>query len=144
METCRTFPLGFRTASSPWPFWNWISLEPDEPKGPQPPFFTLKSRLEGQDRTVRTRTLHQEWTLRLLSCQQTTTCLTPPCSHAQLKQKLPTKNPAPDQHRPNSLARITAPPTKLQTDAVELSAVFPWKLETCKQTDKQADRQVSY
>lgn len=46
METWRTFPLGFRTASSPWPTWNWICLDPEELNGPHPPFFTLYSRLE--------------------------------------------------------------------------------------------------
>lgn len=48
METCKTFPLGFRTASSPWPTWNWICLDPEELNGPQLPFFTLNSRLEGR------------------------------------------------------------------------------------------------
>lgn len=50
METCRTFPLGFRTASSPRPNWNWICLDPEELNGPQPPFFTLNSRLNGERR----------------------------------------------------------------------------------------------
>lgn len=45
IETCRTFPLGFSAASSPWPTWNWTCLEPEELNGPQPPFFTLNSRL---------------------------------------------------------------------------------------------------
>ncbi len=58
METCRTFPLGFRTASSPWPTWNWICLDPEELNGPQPPFLTLNSRLEDRDRERHTVNFH--------------------------------------------------------------------------------------
>lgn len=47
MLTVRAFPLGLICASSPCPVWNWICLEPAPPNGPQPPFFTLNSSLDG-------------------------------------------------------------------------------------------------
>lgn len=61
MVTMRTLLLGFTTASSPWPGWNWICLEPAAENGPQPPFFTLNSSLNEERRGEREREREEQW-----------------------------------------------------------------------------------